>query len=136
MAKFSAELPNELIRQFEDLIGGGADQMMEEMVEEGAKYVYSEVDRNMRRVFKTTRSLEQGLKLAEAKRDPGNDTIFARVEFDGYNDKGIPIPLIALAREYGTSSGEHKKPFFRTAFKRGKITDVMISVQKKYIPED
>lgn len=136
MAKFSAELPNELIRQFEDLIDGGADQMMEEMVEEGAKYVYSVVDRNMRRVFKTTRSLEQGLKLAKAKHDPNSDSVYARVKFEDYNDKNVPIPLIVLAREYGTSSGEQKKPFFRTAFKRGKITDVMISVQKKYIPED
>jgi hypothetical protein len=31
--------------------------------------------------------------------------------------KMVPIPLKALAREYGTSRGEKKKPFMRKAFK-------------------
>ena len=50
--------------------------------------------------------------------------------------KGTPIALVAMAREYGTSRGEAKRPFVRTAFKKNKITQIMQNVQKKYIPED
>ena len=49
---------------------------------------------------------------------------------------GVPAPLVAIAREYGTSSGERKKPFFRKSFKKGEITDAMLKVQGKYIPKD
>ena len=66
------------------------------------------------------------------------------IGFYGYNtDKktkkhpnGVPIPLIAMAREYGTSSGEAKKPFFRKSFKKKDIEQAMKQVQDKYIKED
>lgn len=47
-----------------------------------------------------------------------------------YKYGGVPVPLIALAREYGTSSGEAKKPFFRKAFVKSAITKVMLDLQK------
>ena len=49
---------------------------------------------------------------------------------------GTPVPLIVIAREYGTSRGERKKPFFRKSFKKAEIEQAMMNVQKKYIPED
>ena len=56
--------------------------------------------------------------------------------FYGYNDEGVPIPLIAQAREYGTSRGEAKKPFFRKSFKKADIEQAMQKVQDKYIKGD
>ena len=50
--------------------------------------------------------------------------------------KGVPISLIALAREYGTSSGEGKKPFFRKSFKKAEIEAEMKKVQEKYLPKE
>jgi hypothetical protein len=45
--------------------------------------------------------------------------------------------LIALAREYGTSSGEKKKPFLRKAFKKKELIEqAMLEVQNRYIKED
>lgn len=35
-----------------------------------------------------------------------------------YKQKGVPVPLIVIAREFGTSSGEAKKPFVRKAFEQ------------------
>ena len=49
---------------------------------------------------------------------------------------GTPVPLIIIAREYGTSSGEKKKPFFRKSFNKKQIQDAMQKVQDKYIKGD
>lgn len=48
-----------------------------------------------------------------------------------YKYDGIPVPLIALAREYGTSSGEKKRPFLRKSFKGQDIEDAMLKAQYK-----
>lgn len=48
-----------------------------------------------------------------------------------YVQKGVPVPLIIAAREYGTSSGEQKKPFFRKSFTKGTIEQAMREAQKK-----
>lgn len=52
------------------------------------------------------------------------------------HDYGVPAPLVAIAREYGTSMGEKKKPFFRKSFKKAEITSAMLKVQEKYIPNE
>jgi hypothetical protein len=43
---------------------------------------------------------------------------------------------MAMAREYGTSSGERKKPFLRKSFKKTEIEQAMKQVQEKYIEGD
>ena len=48
-----------------------------------------------------------------------------------YEQEGVPVPLIVIAREYGTSSGEAKKPFIRKSFKKSQIEAVMRRVQKE-----
>lgn len=53
-----------------------------------------------------------------------------------YNYDGIPVPLIVTAREFGTSSGEAKKPFFRKSFKKSEIEAEMKKVQEKYLPKE
>jgi hypothetical protein len=58
------------------------------------------------------------------------------IGFYGYDDDGKPIPLKVLAREYGTSKGESKKPFFRKCFNKAEINGAMLEIQEKYIKED
>jgi hypothetical protein len=139
MAKFHSELPNDLIKVFEDL-ETNCDEMFGEMCKAGAAVVYNNVMANMKKVFKSTRSLEKGLKITKVYHTPSDDGINVHVGFYGYNDEGVPIPLIAQAREYGTSRNgkemEKKKPFFRKSFKKKDIEQAMQIVQDKYIKGD
>ena len=142
MAEFKAELPNDLIKMFEKL-GKDTPEMMENMTKVGAEVVYRNVQSNMRKVFKSTTSLEKGLRITKVYRTSKGE-IATKVGFYGYDTEkrtkrypnGVPIPLIALAREYGTSSGEAKKPFFRVSFKKKEITDAMLKEQEKYLPKE
>ena len=135
MAGFNLELPKELIKNMENL-SSNTEQMMKDMTRAGAEIVYNEVKSNMKKSFKTTTSLEKGLKISKSYRTKSDDGINTKVGFYGYTEDGTPIPLIALAREYGTSSGEKKKPFLRKAFKKeDAIKDAMLKAQEKYIHE-
>lgn len=135
MAKFQNELPYELMKVFEDL-ETNCDEMFGEMCKAGATVVYNNVQSNMAKVFKSTKSLDKGLKITKVYKTPSDDGINVKVGFYGYNEDGVPIPLIAQAREYGTSSGEAKKPFFRRSFKKKDIEQAMQTVQDKYIKGD
>ena len=143
MAKFNAEFPNDLIKEFEGL-GVNCTKMFGEMVEAGAERAYNNVKSNMKGAFDTTKSLEKGLKITKVYKTPSDDGINVHVGFYGYDaekitkthPKGVPIPLIAMAREYGTSSGEDKKPFFRKSFAKKDIEQAMMEVQNRYIKED
>ena len=65
------------------------------------------------------------------------EEIATKVGFYGYDRNGIPNPLKAMAREYGTSNGEAKKPFLRPAFKKKtEIEQAMQSVQDEYLPKE
>ena len=135
MAKFQSELPNELMKVFEDL-ETNCVEMFGEMCKAGAEVVYNNALANMKKAFKSTRSLEKGLKVTKVYKTPSDDGINVHVGFYGYTEDGVPIPLIALAREYGTSKGEAKKPFFRKSFKKKDIEQAMQKVQDKYIKGD
>lgn len=144
MAKFQVELPNELIKQIEEL-DNNAEEMFGEMTEAGAKVVYKNVKKNMSKSFKTTKSLEGGLKITKVYKTPSDDGINTHIGFYGYDKdskptkrhpKGTPIPLIAMAREFGSSRGEAKKPFFRKSFKKDEIEQAMLEVQDEYIKGD
>lgn len=147
MAKFQSELPYELMKVFEDL-ETNCDEMFGEMCKAGAEVVYKNVKANMGKVFKSTRSLEKGLKITKVYKTPSDDGINVHIGFYGYNDEGVPIPLIAMAREYGSygsnpkskgnkeTKGEAKRPFFRKSFKKKEIEQAMQEVQDKYIKGD
>lgn len=139
MARFQEELPYELMKVFEDL-ETNCDEMFGEMCKAGATVVYNNVLSNMKKVFKSTKSLEKGLKITRVYHTPSDDGINVHVGFYGYNEKGVPIPLIAQAREYGTSwngkEHEPKRPFFRKSFKKKDIEQAMQAVQDKYIKGD
>ena len=133
MAGFNLELPTEVIGSINKLYDN-AEDMMKQMTRAGAEVVYSNIQNNMKRSFKTTKSLEKGLKITRSYKTKSDDAINTKVGFYGYDDDRVPIPLKALAREYGTSRGEKKKPFMRKAFKdTSGITDAMLKVQERYI---
>ena len=143
MAKFNAELPNDLLKMFEDL-ETDAPEMMGEMCKAGATVVYNKVCNNLKKAFGRTETLLKGLKITKVYKSPSDDGINVHIGFYGYdkskaskaNPKGVPIPLIALAREYGTSSGEQKKPFFRKSFSKKEIEQAMLEVQNRYIKDE
>ena len=136
MAKFTEELPVELIRQFEELNLGATD-MMKKMTEAGAKVVYTNVKSNLKKVLnRRTGVLEKSLIITRPYKN-SKEEIATKVGFYGYDRNGIPNPLKAMAREYGTSNGEAKKPFLRPAFKKKtEIEQAMQSVQDEYLPKE
>ncbi len=142
MAKFNAELPNDLMKVFDEL-ETNTPQMMGEMCRAGAEVVYKKVVSNIGKVFARTETLLKGLKITKVYNTPTDDGINVHIGFYGYDGeptkqypKGKPIPLIAMAREYGTSKGEQKKPFFRKAFSKKEIEKAMLEVQNRYIKDD
>ena len=143
MARYEAMLPTELIKQFEEVYDNTFD-MMGDMTKAGAQLVYKNVQANMNKSFKSVRSLSRGLTLTRVYRTPSDDGVNCKVGFYGYDTSkktkqypnGVPIPLIALAREYGTSSGESKRPFFRKSFKKVQIEEAMKKVQDKDLPKE
>ena len=135
MAGFNLELPSDLIDNLK-AIEENSEEMFGRMTRAGAEVVYNDIQSNMKKSFKSTESLDKGLKITKVYKTKSDDGINTKVGFYGYNDKGVPIPLIAMAREFGTSSGEKKKPFFRKAFKKvNEIESAMLKVQKEYIDE-
>ena len=136
MAGFNVELPSGLISDLNKIVDN-SEKMFGEMTRAGAEIVYKSVKSNMKGSFKSTRSLDKGLKITKTYRTLSDDGINTKVGFYGYADDGTPIPLIAMAREYGTSRGERKKPFFRKAFKQeSAIRSAMMEVQKRYIKDE
>ena len=142
MAKFNAELPNDLMKAFEEL-EADTPTMMGEMCKAGATVVHNKVVAGLGKAFKSTESLLKGLKVTKVYQTPSDDGINVHIGFYGYDGvptkqypKGTPIPLKAMAREYGTSSGEGKKPFFRKSFSKKAIEQAMLEVQSQYIKDD
>jgi len=140
MAQFklqASDLPTDIINDLYTL-NSSASEMFEEMTQEGAKVVESEVRKNMSTAFKKTDTLGKHLGYTQAYHTPSDDGINTKVGFYGYmvneNGQRVPAPLVALAREYGTSSGERKKPFLRPAFnkKKSEIESAMEKVEGKY----
>ena len=142
MAKFTAELPNDLMQVFSEL-ETNAEIMMGEMCQAGAEVVHKKVVSNLSGAFKSTGSLMKGLKVTRVYKTPSDEGINVHIGFYGYDTdktskahpKGVPIPLIAMAREYGTSRGERKKPFLRKSFSKGEIEQAMMEVQNQYLKE-
>lgn len=144
MARFKEELPNDLIKVFEEL-ETNVPEMMGEMCKAGAEVVYKKVVSNLGKSFDRVDKLLKGLKITRVYKTPSDDGINVHIGFYGYDKdskptkrhpKGTPIPLIALAREYGTSRGEDKKPFLRKSFAKKDIEQAMLEVQNRYIKDD
>ena len=151
MAKFKCELPTDLINELTKL-EQNTPKMMEEMTKAGAEIVKQNVISNMKSSFKDSAKLVPYLKITRTYRTK-DGSVNTKVGFYGYYKKGsksfsvtskkgttysydgVPVPLIVRAREFGSSSGEAKKPFFRKSFNKSQIESEMLKVQKKYIKE-
>ena len=151
MAKFKCELPTQLINELTKL-EQNTPKMMEEMTKAGAEVVKQNVISNMKSSFKDSSKLVPYLKVTKSYRTK-DGSINTKVGFYGYYKKGsksfsvtsksgktysydgVPVPLIVRAREFGSSNGEAKKPFFRKSFNKSQIESEMLKVQKKYIKE-
>ena len=151
MAKFKCELPTQLINELTKL-EHNTPKMMEEMTKAGAEVVFKNVKSNMKSSFKDSAKLEPYLRVTRTYRTK-DGSVNTKIAFYGYYKKGsksfkvtskkgkeysydgVPVPLIVRAREFGTSNGESKKPFFRKSFNKAQIESAMLNVQKKYIKE-
>ncbi len=137
MARFQSQLPNNLIKELEEL-NKSTFKMMSEMTNSAAKKVCERVKVNMKKSFSDTDRLEKCLHITKIYKTPSDDAVNARVYFSGYLDeeKKHPAPLIVAAREHGSSRGETRKPFFRRSFNKKEITEEMERVQNKYLPKE
>lgn len=138
MARFKAELPNDLIKQFESL-EKNTDKMLEEMTEAGAKVVLSNIKSSVPSSWYSS-GIMKCLKVTRPYKTPSDDGVNTKIAFYGYfinrNKERIPAPLVANVTEYGRSNSPYpKKPFMRRAFNRSKIEKAMQAVQDKYIPK-
>jgi hypothetical protein len=137
MARFSGDLDNGIISQMEK-IEGGSKAVMRRMVEAGADVVLRNMRSNMRSSFKTTRSLEEGLGKTKVYDTPSDDGVSVKVGFSGYSGSrrtgkfkptGVPVPLIASARDRGSRRGEARKPFFKKSFNKAQIEAAMKAIE-------
>ena len=138
MASFKAELPNDIIKQFES-IEKNTDKMLEEMTEAGARLVLENIKTGVPHSWYSS-NIMKCLKITKTYKTPSDDGVNTKVAFYGYfineNGEKIPAPLVANVTEYGRSNSPYpKKPFLRRSFKKSEIEKVMKAVQDKYIPK-
>lgn len=137
MARFDAELPNDLIKQFEAL-DTDTEKMLGSMTEAGAEVVLKNVISNMPKSFKDSKIMKC-LKKTKVYKTKSDDGINTKVAFYGYfkNKRGVetPAPLVANIFEHGTSTVD-KQPFMRKSFKKAEIEKAMIEEQKKFLPKE
>lgn len=142
MARVDIELPNDELKAMEER-GEVVTEVMDAMLNAAGNVALSSARSNAQRAFKTPARIIAGLRLTKVyKNSDGGRSI--KVGFYGYHSgrktkkypAGVPIALIASAREYGTSSGETAKPFFRKAFKQKAALDAaMQGAHDKYIKD-
>ena len=138
MASFKAELPNDIIKQFES-IEKNTDKMLEEMTQAGARLVLENIKASVPKNWYSS-NIMKCLKITKTYKTPSDDGVNTKVAFYGYfineNGEKIPAPLVANVTEYGRSNSPYpKKPFLRRSFKKGQIEKAMQAVQDKYIPK-
>lgn len=138
MAKFNAELPNDILKQLET-VEKNTDKMLQEMTEAGAKLVLENIKASVPNSWYDS-NIMKCLKITKTYKTPSDDGVNTKVAFYGYfineNNEKIPAPLVANVTEYGRSNSPYpKKPFLRRSFKKSEIEKVMQAVQDKYIPK-
>lgn len=136
MASFKAELPNDILKEFEAL-EKNTQKMLEEMTEAGAKVVLENIKASVPQSWYSS-NIMKCLKVTDSYRTPSDDGVNTKVAFYGYfinrNGEKIPAPLVANVTEYGRSNSPYpKKPFLRRSFKKSDIEKAMLEIQNKYI---
>ena len=137
MARFQEELPNDLIKMFQDL-DANSEKIFGEMTKAGAEKVYKNILKNVPSSFKNS-NIMKCLKITRVYKTLTDDGINTKVGFYGYfkNKRGVetPAPLVANVFEHGTSK-QKKKPFLKKSFKKAEIEAEMKKVQDKYLPKE
>ena len=145
MAKFTFEMPMDMIKELETL-EMNTPEMMKAMTDAGATVVYNNIMKNIDLPnTKTGREIIKSFKVARAVKGRKFSGYATRVYSDGYvfssgwskgakkyPDKGVPIPLIIAVMEFGSTYAS-KKPFYRKSWKKAEIEDAMKAAQKQYI---
>lgn len=138
MARFKAELPNDIIKQVAGL-EQNTDTMLEEMTKAGAQLALANIKSSVPSSWYSS-NIMKCLKVTRTYKTPSDDGVNTKVAFYGYFiDKAgrkKAAPLVANVTEYGRSNSPYpKKPFLRKAFNKSQITAAMQAVQDKYIPK-
>lgn len=138
MAKFTEQLPTELIKQFETL-ELNTEEMLGEMVKAGAEVARELIEAKMPDNFFYALGSDN-IILSRVYKTPSDDGINCQAMIVGYfinrNGERVPAPLVANMFEYGSTKREYpKQPFFRQSFNKGQIERAMLKVQEKYIKE-
>ena len=137
MAKFNAEVPNDLIKQFE-VLEVDCEKMLGNMTQVGAEVVYKNIISNIPESLKRS-DIMKCLKKTRVYKTKSDDGINTKVAFYGYfkNKRGVetPAPLVANIFEKGTSTVK-KQPFMRKSFKKAEIEKAMLQEQEKYLPKE
>jgi hypothetical protein len=138
LPSFNAEIPNDIIKQVEDL-EKNTEKMLGEMTEAGAKVVLQNIKAALPSSFYGS-DIIKCLKITKVYKTPSDDGVNTKVAFYGYftdkDGRKKPAPLVANVYEYGRSSSRFpKKPFLRRSFKKDQIEKAMKAIQDKYIPK-
>ncbi len=138
MPKFEVELPNDLIKEFENL-SKDSKKMVEDMTKAGAKVIYDNMNKNLPQALKES-GFKNNIKLTRTYETLSDGGINTGVAITGYfinkEGKKTPAPLVANVFEYGTSrSGRDypQQPFLRKSVKKEQIEAAMLKVQDEYI---
>lgn len=137
MARFKEELPNDLIKMFQEL-DQDSEKMIGEMTKAGAEKVYKNVLKNVPASFKNS-NIMKCLKITKVYKTPSDGGINTKVGLYGYfkNKRGVttPAPLVGNVFEHGTSTVK-KHLFMRKSFRKAEIESEMKKVQEKYLPKE
>lgn len=134
MAKFSMELPNEIIRDMQKIYGN-TEEIFGAMTEAGADVVMSDLQANVPASFHNS-DIMSCLRKTKVYKTPSDGGINTKVGFFGYftneDGKRTPAPLVANVFEYGRSNSPFpKQPFLRRSFNKSRIEAAMLRMQKK-----
>lgn len=132
MAKFSLELPTEIIKDFEK-IHDNAEEIFSAMTRAGAEVVMSNIQANIPASFRGS-EIMNCLRLTRSYKTPTDGGINTKVGFYGYfknkDGKTVPAPLVANVFEHGRSNFK-KQPFLRKSFRKDQIEKAMLRAQNE-----
>lgn len=134
MAKFVAELPDAVLKDFEKIYGN-TEKIFGEMTKAGAQVAYNNIVANVPEGIRNSGMMDT-LMISRVYRTPSDDGINTKVLFNGYftNEDGVktPAPLVANVFEYGRSNAPFpKQPFLRKSFRKSEIEKAMLEAQKQ-----
>jgi len=133
MAKFELELPEEVMKQVQQ-IENDADDIFGGMTKAGAEVVMGNIVSNVPAGIRKS-AMMGNLKITRTYKTPSDDGINTKVGFYGYfkNSDGVeyPAPLVANVFEHGRSTSRFpKQPFMRRSFNKSQIERAMLDAQK------